>query len=84
MNALSLSDHSYFAEQLKLPEFRASEGWLECFKKRHSITLKSVCGESADTDMGAVDSWKAQLASLLKDYDPVDIFNADETGLFFE
>ena len=29
-------------------DFKASNGWLECFKKRHNISSKEICGEAAD------------------------------------
>ena len=44
---------------------------------------KNVCGESADISEEGVRQWKEQLGSLLKDYDAKDVFNVDETGLFF-
>jgi transposase-like protein len=31
-------------------EFKASNGWLECFRKRHNIKFKLESGESADMD----------------------------------
>lgn len=34
--------------------------------------------------MNAVEQWFKQLPNILKDYEPDDIFNADETGLFFK
>ena len=35
------------AAKLGYPDFRASQGWLDRFKKRHNIVFKAVCGESA-------------------------------------
>ena len=66
-----------------MTHFGASNGWLQRFQKRHSITFRAVSGESRDVDMSTVNTWKTSLDALLGDYDPNDIYNCDETGLFF-
>jgi hypothetical protein len=73
-----------FATNLGITNFQASEGWLEKFKKRHDLTFKKVCGESASVDQCISQDWKNELINLLVDYDARDIFNADETGLFYK
>jgi hypothetical protein len=73
-----------FATNLGITNFQASEGWLEKFKKRHDLTFKKVCGESASVDPCISQDWKNELIDLLVDYDARDIFNADETGLFLQ
>ncbi|XP_060875867.1 tigger transposable element-derived protein 6-like [Metopolophium dirhodum] len=70
-----------FATNLGITNFQASEGWLEKFKKRHDLTFKKVCGESASVDPCISQDWKNELINLLVDYDARDIFNADETRL---
>ena len=71
------------ASELGHPDFKCSSGWLSRFKERHGIVYKNVCGESADVSEESVQQWKDKLGSLLKDYDAKDVFNVDETGLFF-
>ena len=37
-----------YAKDFSLHDFKASNGWLESFKKRHNIGLNCLVGESAD------------------------------------
>lgn len=71
------------AQNLGLNDFKASNGWLERFRRRHDITFKTICGESADVNIEDVKVWKEKLLSIFKDYAPKDVFNADETGLYY-
>lgn len=72
-----------FASSLN-KDFKASTGWLHGFKERNSITFKSVCGESAGVDEQAADKWKGELVKMIQETPPKNIFNADETGLFYK
>jgi hypothetical protein len=71
------------AESLKNDQFKASTGWLDSFKKRHNIVRNGVCGESKDMDESEVSEYKSKLLELMSPYEPKNIYNADETGLFF-
>src|ERR1044072_1514935 len=74
-----------YAKYLGHPEFQASTGWLDKFKKRHGIIQKVISGESADVSETDCNRWRETvLKNILDIYDPKDIFNADETGLFFK
>ncbi|XP_050522274.1 tigger transposable element-derived protein 4-like [Daktulosphaira vitifoliae] len=73
-----------FAEILDISDFTASDGWLSNFKKRHNLVFRKICGESASVDNGICENWKVKLQYLLCEYDPKNVFNADETGLFFK
>ncbi|GBO22848.1 Tigger transposable element-derived protein 4 [Araneus ventricosus] len=42
-----------------------------------------ICGEEKSVNPNEVTDWIGKLKSLLKGYDDRDIFNADETGLFY-
>lgn len=64
-------------------DFKASNGWLQRFLKRHNISFRSISGEAADVNPDTVDSWKERLQHMIRDYDEKDVYNADETGLFF-
>ncbi|XP_044755145.1 tigger transposable element-derived protein 6-like [Coccinella septempunctata] len=71
------------AEKSNVANFRASNGWLEKWRKRHAISFKCISGESADVSQEDVNQFKIKLPSLLLGYRPEDVYNADETGLFF-
>ena len=36
-----------FAENLKIPNFKASNGWLDRWKKRHNVNKMKIYGESS-------------------------------------
>ena len=56
-------------------DFKASNGWLESFIKRHNLQCSAVSGERADVDSSVVDDFKKKLAVLCDGYDAKDIFN---------
>lgn len=73
------------AEELAIDTFHASNGWLEKFAQRHSISFKTVQGEAGAIDMVELGDWQVQiLRDSLKEFSPDDIFNVDETGLFWQ
>jgi len=74
-----------FAKLLNISEdkFKFSTGWLAKFKKRHNITKVKRHGESASADHAAVDIAIPEFRELLAQYNPQDIYNMDETGLFY-
>ncbi|CAF3287422.1 unnamed protein product [Rotaria socialis] len=68
----------------KMDSFKASNGWLEKFRIRHNISFRVISGESLSVDVTIVDDWVQRIPKIIDDYDPKDIFNCDETGLFFK
>ena len=71
------------ATQLNIDNFSASNGWVSRFKDRHGLVFKKLAGESAEVSVESTDAWMESLPSLLEGYEPQDVYNADETGLFF-
>ncbi|GAW02276.1 DDE-domain-containing protein [Lentinula edodes] len=77
-----------FADLVGIPEderLNLSEGWLSRFKARNGLKEFKQHGEAASADPTVVDAERARLRELLKKYGyPLrDIFNMDETGLFY-
>jgi hypothetical protein len=69
------------AKSLRNDQFKASIGWLDRFKKRHSIVWNRVCGDSKDVDEGVESEYKPKLLELISPYQPKSIHNADKTEL---
>lgn len=73
-----------FASLTGKESFIASNGWLEKFNKRANITFKLISGEAKDVCPITVNQWKKNIKEICDDYSPEDIFNADESGLFWK
>ncbi|GFV92772.1 tigger transposable element-derived protein 6 [Trichonephila clavipes] len=43
-----------------------------------------MCGESSSVDLNVYSKWQNSLSDLIKEYEPRNIFNTDETGFFFK
>ena len=46
------------AAHLAIDCCRASNGWIDCFKKRHNLVYKTMLGESATVNPETVIDWK--------------------------
>ncbi|KAI7958282.1 hypothetical protein MJO29_006499 [Puccinia striiformis f. sp. tritici] len=62
---------------------KLSSGWLESFKTRHQLRTFRKHGEAASVDITVVESEVVRMQEITKDYNLKDIFNMDETGLFY-
>lgn len=72
------------ADKLEVKDFTASNGWMEGFKKRNNLVFKKIAGECKSVDPSVCDDWQTMLPPMLEEYSPDDVYNADETGLFFK
>ena len=69
------------AELMHIPDFMASEGWLDNFKKRNGIAFKTMQGEAGAVDSQFLLEWqKLVLRPLLEQFSGDDVFNLDETA----
>jgi Tc5 transposase DNA-binding domain/DDE superfamily endonuclease len=63
--------------------FKASDGWLAKFKKRLGLRQYRIHGESQSAPLEFIPQMRRDLNELLTAYTPDNIFNADETGLYY-
>lgn len=73
------------AAEMGHTEFSASNGWMDRFKSRHNLCFKKMNGESASVDPETSEKWRTEALKLdlCKNYEPGEIFNLDECGLFY-
>ncbi|XP_046406279.1 tigger transposable element-derived protein 4-like [Ischnura elegans] len=83
IDGVILKEKAKIATQLNVENFKASKGWISRFKNRHGLVFKKLVGESAEVNAESTDDWLESLPLILEGYDPRDLYNADETGLFF-
>lgn len=74
---------TYLAQKLGLEDFKASNSWIERFKSWYNLVHKRVRGEARSISPETVEAWKDTFPSIIENYSPNDIFNADERGVFF-
>ena len=78
-----LAKASQLATQMGL-HFKPTESWVRRMKLRNNIGYKKSRGEKKGSDGPAAKSFiDEKLPQLLEKYDPSDIFNCDETGLYW-
>ncbi|CAG8851876.1 34465_t:CDS:1, partial [Racocetra persica] len=72
-----------FANKFEITGFNASDGWLANFKKRNIISSYRRRGEAGSVPLEDVLKFHLELQDVLRNYEPRDIFNCDETALFW-
>ncbi|KAF7235282.1 Tigger transposable element-derived protein 1 [Varanus komodoensis] len=67
-------------------EFAASRGWFNRFKVRANLHNFKVQGEAVSADVSAATEYPKMLKKIIEEggYVPEQIFNVDETGLFWK
>lgn len=63
--------------------FKASDCWLQKFRKRHDIKHLSIKGNEDNIAPTEIYIGRIQVKKSVEGYEPQDIFNVDETGLFY-
>jgi hypothetical protein len=70
---------------LGIENFTCGDGWIQRFKRRHNIVSGTKSGEASDVKLEDVEDWLLKKwPQLRKGYEDKDIFNTDETGLFYK
>ncbi|KAJ8932571.1 hypothetical protein NQ318_007620, partial [Aromia moschata] len=74
------------AQKISRAETSASSGWLHRFKKRHGIRQVAIQGEKLSADDVAMVEFCYDLENLITEHDlkPEQVYNAEETGLFWK
>ncbi|KAM6455899.1 tigger transposable element-derived protein 1-like [Liasis olivaceus] len=67
-------------------EFKASRGWFEKFHRRSGIHNVARHGEASSSDKAAAEAYKEEFEGFMKaeGYVAQQVFNCDETGLFWK
>ncbi|GBC09364.1 hypothetical protein RclHR1_00880018 [Rhizophagus clarus] len=75
----------FFAERFSVKDFHQSEGWLGGFKRQHGLRqFKKQCEASSAPSAESIENDHLALQQFLRSYNPEDIWNGDETGLFWK
>ncbi len=78
-SATKILDRLYLGHE----PFEFSSGWLEAFKSCHGIRSNRHFGESGSVDMATLANTLPAIRDVLDQYAWKDIYNMDETGLFY-
>lgn len=76
----------FFADELSIPEEDRpafSNGWVEKFLLRHNLKSMKLSGERGSADIDAIRAELPSLQRIISRYKASDVFNMDETGLFY-
>lgn len=75
----------FYSKIMNKDDFRASVGWLDKFKKRFGIRILSLTGERLSCDVEAVEPFVQKFKTIVEEMalGPDQIYNADESGLFW-
>ncbi|KII72051.1 hypothetical protein RF11_16514 [Thelohanellus kitauei] len=73
-----------FAEKRGRNDFKATDSWLSRWKARHNIKFKKAHDGKGITDNESAEQWKnTKIHTFLENLCADDIYNADETGLYY-
>lgn len=72
-----------FATLFNIDNFSASEGWLRNFKHRNNLHTFKIRGEAGSAPISEIPQMRAELQEILQEYELRDIWNCDETALFW-
>lgn len=72
------------ADKLKVEGFSTLNGWLQSFKKQHSLQRMNTAGEDGDVNKKVLKSWSERVREIIREYKPEDVRNMDKTGCFWK
>ena len=71
-------------EKELFPGFTFSNGWFERLKGRHSLMFKKPYGSAGLVDKESMGEQLVRVRETMSRYNLNDIYNFDETGLFYK
>lgn len=71
------------AEKLGISGFTASNGWLQRFKKHYNLQKMATSGEDGDVSKETLESWNECEREIAQEWRLEDVWNMDETGIFW-
>jgi hypothetical protein len=57
-----------FGLQMGYPDFKSSNGWLEAFRKRHTIVFRTMSGESHDATTDDIEEFRLRLPEIISEF----------------
>lgn len=72
-----------FATKLQKEGFSGSDGWLAKFKNRHHIKQYFKSGEANSAPLETLENERELLKEVIQDYESCDVYNVDETALYW-
>ena len=85
--SLAMLKAKKIADQLSISQdnFKASWQWFSRFRERRGLQQILLHGEGAEVDRESPSLLEAldKLYAIISNYDPENVYNMDETGLFF-
>lgn len=73
-----------FAKRLDIVDFGGSNGWLDRFKKRYNVQQYTRCGEANSAPLDDLPQYRIDLQNLLAGWDLDNVYNCDETALYWK
>ncbi|KAH9103564.1 hypothetical protein LEN26_015263, partial [Aphanomyces euteiches] len=72
------------AQQLNLQnDMKFSNGWLYRLQQRHNLKMFRLHGEAGSVDPVVIEEGREMLRAVTQSYELDDIYNMDETGVFY-
>ncbi|GBC30141.2 CENP-B homolog protein 2-like [Rhizophagus irregularis DAOM 181602=DAOM 197198] len=68
----------------EIDNFVASTGWIDKFKQRYHLKEYVKWGEAKSAPLEMLEEERRKLREIIKNYDLNDVFNCDETGLYWD
>jgi len=73
-----------FAKAFDILNFKGSNGWFEKFKKRYNVREYIHCGETNSAPLENLPQYRNDLQDLISAWNLDDVYNCDETGLYWK